>query len=84
MANEFLTLAGPAEAETRVRGSRFLAIAFPATDEAEARAVLEERSRARFDATHHCAAWRFRDGGWRALDAGEPSGSAGASMPRSW
>src|SRR5690606_11607018 len=33
-----------------------------------------------FDATHHCAAWRFRDGQFRALDAGEPSGSAGAPI----
>ncbi len=79
-SNEFTTLAGPAEAETRVKGSRFLALAFPAVDEPEARAVLDARSRARFDATHHCVAWRFRDGGWRAIDAGEPSGSAGAPI----
>lgn len=79
-ANEFVTLSGLAEAEIRVRGSRFLSLAFPATDEAEARAVLDERSRSLFDASHHCAAWRFRDGSWRAIDAGEPSGSAGAPI----
>ncbi|MQA90902.1 MAG: hypothetical protein GEU90_11780 [Gemmatimonas sp.] len=80
VSDEFLTLAGAGEAETRVRGSRFLAIAFPASSEAGVRSILEERERARFDATHHCAAWRFRDGSWRALDAGEPSGSAGAPI----
>jgi uncharacterized YigZ family protein len=74
---EFLTLAGTGEAETKVRGSRFIAIAFPTSDEATARAVLDERSRHYFDASHHCAAWRLRDGSWRALDAGEPAGSAG-------
>lgn len=57
-----------------------MAIAYPAGDEAEARSTLESRARERFDATHHCAAWRFRDGSWRVLDAGEPSGSAGAPI----
>lgn len=78
--SDFLTLTGTAEAETRVRASRFLALAFPVESEAEARAALEERARAYFDATHHCAAWRFRDGLWRAIDAGEPGGSAGAPI----
>ncbi|MEX0912093.1 MAG: YigZ family protein [Gemmatimonadota bacterium] len=63
-----------------MRGSRFHALAFPAADEARARDVLEQRARAMYDASHHCAAWRFRDDGWRALDAGEPSGSAGAPI----
>jgi uncharacterized YigZ family protein len=76
----FLTLSGPAEAETRVRGSRFLAIACPAGNEAAAREILDERHRRFHDASHHCAAWRLRDGAWRALDAGEPSGSAGAPI----
>jgi uncharacterized YigZ family protein len=80
LIREFNTLAASAEVEIRVRASRFLAFAFPVEDEAEARLVLEERGRVRFDATHHCAAWRFRDGLWRAIDAGEPSGSAGAPI----
>jgi putative IMPACT (imprinted ancient) family translation regulator len=63
-----------------VRGSRFIGVAYPARTEAEARAVLEAREREYFDASHHCAAWRFRDATWRALDAGEPSGSAGAPI----
>lgn len=76
----FLTLAGRAEAETRVRASRFLAVAAPAADEDEARALVSELQRRHFDATHHCSAWRFHGGGWRANDAGEPSGSAGAPI----
>jgi putative IMPACT (imprinted ancient) family translation regulator len=79
-SEEFRTLAGPAESETRERGSVFLAVAAPVTAEVEARALLAERARARFDATHHCSAWRLRDGVWRANDAGEPSGSAGAPI----
>jgi uncharacterized YigZ family protein len=72
------TLAGRGEAETRVKASRFLAVAAPAGSEEEARVLLAERQRLHFDATHHCSAWRLRDGVWRANDAGEPSGSAGA------
>jgi putative IMPACT (imprinted ancient) family translation regulator len=33
-----------------------------------------------FDASHHCSAWRLHGGLWRANDAGEPSGSAGAPI----
>jgi uncharacterized YigZ family protein len=76
----FLTLAGDGEAETRVKGSAFLALAAPAGSEDEARARLEPIQRRHFDATHHCSAWRFRNGIWRANDAGEPSGSAGAPI----
>jgi uncharacterized YigZ family protein len=76
----FLTLSAPATAETRIKGSTFLAIAAPAADEAAARAVLAAREREMWDATHHCNAWRTRAGGPRANDAGEPSGSAGAPI----
>lgn len=73
----FRTLAGRGEAETRVRGSTFLAVAAPATTEEEARAVLAEREQACFDASHHVHAWTLRSGARRASDAGEPSGSSG-------
>ena len=73
----YLTLSAPGHAETRVLGSRFLALALPVSDEEEARAALESRQREMFDATHHCSAWRLRRGAWRANDAGEPGGSAG-------
>jgi uncharacterized YigZ family protein len=75
--NYFSTLARSGEAETRVSASRFIAFAFPADDEEVARQLFRERERKYFDATHHCAAWRFRSGGFRAIDAGEPHGSAG-------
>lgn len=78
--DRFQTLAASGEVETRIRGSTFLALAAPARTEAEARRVLEDRSRAMHDATHHCSAWRLREGLWRANDAGEPSGSAGAPI----
>lgn len=63
-----------------MRGSRFLGHAAPAASEEEARDWLAAEQRRYFDATHHCSAWRLRDGRWRANDAGEPSGSAGVPI----
>lgn len=78
--DEYLTPAGPGAAETRVRGSTFLALAAPAGGEEEARTVLAAIEKEHFDATHNCSAWRLRGGLWRTNDAGEPSGSAGAPI----
>jgi putative IMPACT (imprinted ancient) family translation regulator len=78
--SSFVTLAAAGEAETRVQGSTFLAVAAPATDEVQVRTILGAREKSMYDATHHCAAWRLRNGVWRAVDAGEPSGSAGAPI----
>ena len=77
---DFLTLVRPAEAETRVKASVFLAYAAPIASEEEARAILAAREKAMWDASHHCSAWRLRGGVARANDAGEPSGSAGAPI----
>jgi uncharacterized YigZ family protein len=77
---EFLTLAASGEAETKVKGSTFLALATPASSEADARDVLAMVQKKHFAATHNCSAWRMRGGVWRANDAGEPSGSAGAPI----
>jgi uncharacterized YigZ family protein len=79
-AESFVTLAGPGEADTRVKASTFHALAVPVETEEEARAVVAARGKAMFDAAHHCSAWRLRDGTGRANDAGEPSGSAGAPI----
>ena len=76
----FTTLAAPAEAQFREKASTFLAYAAPAASEAEARAVLAEREKLHWDATHNCSAWVVRGGIRRANDAGEPSGSAGAPI----
>lgn len=68
---------GPASAELRERGSRFLALAAPAATESDARAV-RDGERARFhDATHHVWGFRGSTGEERWDDDGEPAGTGG-------
>jgi len=69
--------AGPSEAELREKGSRFLARAERALDQAAAH-ELRARERRRFhDATHHVLAFRPVEGDPRHDDDGEPAGTAG-------
>ena len=60
--------------EQEIRKSRFLAIACPVENEAEAKARLAEVSDP--GANHNCWAWRIGQA-YRFSDDGEPSGTAG-------
>ncbi|MDP2496714.1 MAG: YigZ family protein [Candidatus Palauibacterales bacterium] len=60
-----------------MKGSRFLARAFRARDDAAARRAREESRSRHHDATHHCYAIRPVRGDARWDDDGEPSGTAG-------
>lgn len=77
--DSYLTIAGPAEAASRERSSKFLAFAYPVQDEETIRGLLDDLRKRYYDATHHCYAWRLGPGGdnFRANDDGEPSGTAG-------
>ena len=69
--------AGSAEAEYRVKGSRFIAITRPVSDLAQAAGYREAERRRFHDATHHVYAALLRGGDQRFDDDGEPSGTAG-------
>ncbi len=69
--------AGSAEAECRVKGSRFIAITRPVSDLAQAAGYREAERRRFHDATHHVYAALLRGGDQRFDDDGEPSGTAG-------
>jgi uncharacterized YigZ family protein len=69
--------AGSSEAEFRVKGSRFIAVARPAEDLAQAAGCREAERRRFHDATHHVYAALLRTGDQRFDDDGEPSGTAG-------
>ena len=83
-ADTYVSIAGPARAETKVQGSRFIAEAFPvATEEQTERAIDSVRKR-EYNATHHCTAFRLGPDGelWRYNDDGEPAGTAGPPILR--
>jgi uncharacterized YigZ family protein len=77
------TLLRRSDAVRRVKDSRFLASAFPADSEEEAREGIASVTREHPQATHHCHAYRIEAGCEvleRCDDAGEPVGSAGAPI----
>ncbi len=78
-ADSYKTIAAPAEAVFKDKGSKFLAYAWPVSDEEQVRGHLDALRKKYYDATHHCYAWRIGPEGEqsRANDDGEPSGTAG-------
>jgi uncharacterized YigZ family protein len=79
MIDEYTTIAGEAQSELRVTGSRFLACAAHAGSADEAEEMLARARKEYYDATHHCFAYRTGVAGDRFLtgDDHEPSGTAG-------
>ena len=76
----FRTLAGRVTAELEERGSRFVAIAEPVLERADAEAFFARETRMQRNPTHVVPAFRLRDGTEFSSDAGEPAGSAGAPL----
>lgn len=77
--DKYYTIQEKAEAEIKIKGSKFIGYAAPANSRDAALNFLEEIRAKHFDATHNCYAFQI---GWnrndfRAADDGEPSGSAG-------
>ncbi len=78
----YRTVARPSVAEVEVKRSRFSCRLERVSDEAAARAVVEEERRVHWDARHHCSAFVLGPSGevQRSSDDGEPAGTAGAPM----
>lgn len=82
-ARAYLVPGAVGEGEVKERGSRFLALVFPAAGPEEAAARLAEVRRRYPDATHHCWARRLGpEPAERSSDAGEPPGTAGVPILR--
>ncbi len=79
---QYHSLAAPAGAEFRDRGSRFMAFAFPVNSLEEIKLRHKAIKAEHPKASHHCLAYRLGYDGtqFRASDDGEPSGSAGRPM----
>ncbi|MDR0713872.1 MAG: YigZ family protein [Bacteroidales bacterium] len=75
----FLTIASASEGLYRDKGSKFMAFAYPVSNEEEIREKQESLRKKYFDARHHCFAWRLGVTGdrFRTGDDGEPSNTAG-------
>ncbi|WP_282779762.1 IMPACT family protein [Phaeodactylibacter xiamenensis] len=79
LKDTYQTISGMASGEFRDRGSKFIAYAYPAYNEEEWKAALEEVRKLHPKARHHCYAYRLGldQNNFRANDDGEPSGTAG-------
>lgn len=79
MEDTFLTLKHDSEAIFKEKGSKFLAFAYPVTDEHEIKMKLESLRKKYFDARHHCYGYMLgkEQELFRANDDGEPNHSAG-------
>jgi uncharacterized YigZ family protein len=78
--DKYLTIQKAAEANLRVKGSRFLGFAVPVDLAERFKSILQERTKRYHDATHHCWAYRILVDDKVVVafsDAGEPSGTAG-------
>ncbi|RUS45415.1 YigZ family protein [Cohnella sp. AR92] len=79
MLPKYATVRQYGEAEIVIKKSRFIGHAKPVESEEEAVAFVEEIKKKHWNATHNCSAYVVgeRDQFQKALDDGEPSGTAG-------
>lgn len=79
MSDSCITLASPSEATYTEKRSRFLAYAYPIDTVEEAMAHVQALRKRYYDARHVCFAYAIGYDGetFRAVDDGEPSGTAG-------
>lgn len=75
----YLSIAQASEGVYKEKGSKFLAFAFPVSNEEQIKAHLDQLRKEYFDARHHCYAYALGKGQHisRANDDGEPNHSAG-------
>ena len=75
----FKTIKAPAEGLYKEKGSKFLAYAFPVSNEQQIKEITTRLKKEHHSARHHCFAWRLGADYllFRLNDDGEPSGTAG-------
>jgi uncharacterized YigZ family protein len=79
MNDSWKTVSSPAEGLYKEKGSRFISLLFPVSDEEEIKQHLLKIKKEHHSARHHCYAWRLgtEDFRTRSNDDGEPSSTAG-------
>ena len=81
--DEFFTIESKAQAEIKIKGSRFIGTAVPVQSVEDAKKFINELTKKYYSATHNCYAFRIRSSTQifaKSSDAGEPSGTAGPSI----
>ncbi len=75
----YKTIGGPAEGLYKEKGSKFIAYAFPVSNELQIRELITRLKKEHHSARHHCFAWRLGSDLqlYRLNDDGEPNGTAG-------
>lgn len=75
----YYTIEDKIDFEDKIKGSKFIAQAYPITTKEDALKIISEVKKVHFDATHNCYAYCLGKNGldYRASDDGEPKGSAG-------
>jgi uncharacterized YigZ family protein len=78
-SDTFLTIKSFSEGLYKEKGSRFIALAYPVTDQEEIKSIIENLRKEHHSARHHCFAWMLGHDrlAHRMSDDGEPSGTAG-------
>jgi uncharacterized YigZ family protein len=78
-ADNYKTINSSSRGIYKEKGSRFLAFAFPVTNQEEIKPILDGLRKEYHDARHHCYAYMIgrERKVWRMNDDGEPSGTAG-------
>jgi uncharacterized YigZ family protein len=80
IADSFSSIRRFNQSQLRVKGSKFIAYAFPVENEEEVQDLIGKVKKEFHDATHHCFAYRIKlkdKDIIRTSDAGEPKGTAG-------
>ena len=75
----YLTIKSYSEGLYKEKGSRFISLAYPVSDQEEIKSILAQVKKEHHSARHHCYAWMLghERNNYRVNDDGEPSGSAG-------
>ncbi len=75
----YKTIVKPSEGLFKDKGSKFIAYAYPVSEEESIKSLIQSLKKEHYSARHHCYAYRFGDKGqtYRVNDDGEPSGTAG-------
>lgn len=79
MIDSFLTIKSPSKGLFKDKGSKFIAFAYPVSNEDEIKKHIQYLKKEHDAARHHCYAWRLgvEKIRFRVNDDGEPSSSAG-------